>query len=436
MKNVNPFSVSIFPLNGVLFLTLLAFGFSGSQPAQGAGFQIPNQSLKAIGSAGANIAFTPGPDSAYYNPANMSFLEDRWQAETSLTTLWLPEVEYTDNRSALFDGTSDSELFFLPQVHIASKDYNDFRLGFSLTYPYGLAKGWDQPYPAATTRLFSLLVVEASPSLSYSVCNSFSIAAGLRAVYSEGEVESGITNPPFGGLAPLTSLNREMDGDDLELGYNLAATLRPTPKWRLAATYRSEVELDLAGDAGLLAMAGTYPLAGYEGAGALSITLPAVFSLATSYSFGDLTLEMAWSRTYWSEIETLDFRYDQSFLGTLFDGFDRAVVKNWDDSDALRFGLSYQLSQQLLATAGFAIDDTPVPEHSLGFELPDSDGYMYGLGILYTRSERLKLGVSYMYYHTTSRNVTNTGAAGLPGIDGSFDKGGAHALTVGVITSF
>jgi long-chain fatty acid transport protein len=436
MKNAKPFHLSNFPLTGVLFLALLTFGFSGSQPAFGAGFQIPNQSLKAIGSAGANIAFTPGPDSAYYNPANMSFLEDRWQAETSLTTLWLPEVEYTDNRSALFDGSSDSEVFFMPQVHVSSRNYNDFHFGFSLTYPYGLAKSWDQPYPAATTRLFSLFVVEANTSLSYSVCDNFSIAAGLRAIYGEGEVENGITNPPFIGLAPLTSLSRKMDGDDLELGYNLAVTVKPTPSWRLAATYRSEVDLDLAGDAELLALAGGFPLAGYDGAGALSLTLPAVFSLATSYSFGDLTLEMAWSRTFWSEIESLDFRYDQSFLGTLFDGFDRAVVKNWDDSDALRFGLSYQLSRQLLTTAGFAIDDTPVPEHSLGFELPDSDGYMYGLGLLYTRNDRLKLGVSYMYYHTTSRNVTNTQAAGLPGIDGSFDKGGAHALTLGLITSF
>lgn len=436
MIQVNLFPLSIISLNGVFFLALLASGATGSQPAFAAGFQIPNQSLKAIGSAGANIAFTPGPDSAYYNPANMSFLEDRWQAETSLTTLWLPEVEYTDNRSALFDGSSDSEVFFMPQLHISSRDYNDFRFGFALTYPYGLAKSWDQPYPAATTGLFSLFVAEASPSLSYSVCDNFSIAAGLRAIYSKGEVENGITNPPFGGLAPLTGLSREMDGDDLELGYNLAATVKPTPSWRLAATYRSEVELDLAGDARLLALAGGSPLAGYDGAGALALTLPAVFSLATSYSFGDLTLEMAWSRTYWSAIEALDFRYDQSFLGTPFDGFDRAVVKDWGDSDALRFGLSYQLSRQLLATAGFAIDDTPVPGHSLGFELPDSDGYMYGLGILYTRSDRLQLGVSYMYYHTTSRNVPNTGTAGLPGIDGSFDKGGAHALTVGVITSF
>lgn len=436
MNQQNLFALGATPCRGAIILALLIFVLSGGRPAYGAGFQIPNQSLKAIGSAGANIAFTPGPDSAYYNPANMSFLADRWQAEISLTTLWLPEVEYADNRSPLFDGSSDPELFFIPLLHVTSSDYNDFRFGFSLTNPYGLAKSWDQPYPAATTRLFSLTVIEASPSLAYSPCDAFSVAAGLRAIYSEGEVESTVANPPFTALNPLTGLSRKVEGDDLQMGYNLAATLRPTPAWRLAATYRSKVDLDLAGDASLLAVAGGVPLAGYDGGGSLPLTLPAVLGLATSYSFGELTLEVTWNRTFWSDIETLDFRYDQSFLGTPFDGFDRAIGKDWDDSDALRFGLSYQLSRQLLATAGFAIDHTPVPTRSLGFELPDADGSMYGLGLLYTWSDRLQLGASYMYYHTSSRSVAASGVAGLPGIDGSFDKGGAHALTVGVITSF
>lgn len=407
-----------------------------SQSVFGAGFQIPNQSLRAVGIAGANIAYTPGPDSAFYNPANMSFLEDRLAVETSLTTLWLPEVEYQDNRSPFFDGSSDSELFFLPQVHLASKNYGDFRFGFSLTYPYGLAKSWDQPYPAATAQEFSLMTVEANPTLSYAVSDTLSIAGGIRVVYGEGEVKNGISNPPFSELNPLTELSRDMDADDVQLGYNLAATYRPVPQWRLAATYRSKVDLDLEGDTILIAQAGQLPVAGYTGSGQLPLTLPAVFSLATSYSFDDLTVEIAWSRTFWSEIEELDFQYDQSFLGTVFDGFDRSVPKDWDDSDALRFGVTYQLTEQFCTTLGFAIDNTPVPDNTLGFELPDSDAYMYGLGFQYRKNEQFTLGISYMYYHTTSRMVTSQPVAGLPGIDGNFSDGGAHAVTVGLITSF
>jgi len=415
----------------VLYLTLLAFSISGQQLAHGAGFQIPNQSLKAIGSAGANIAYTPGPDSAYYNPANLSFLEDRWSLETSLTTLWLPEINYQDNRSSVFDGSSDLELFFLPQVHLASKDYSDFRFGFSLTYPYGLAKNWDQPFPEASARKFSLFVAEANPSVSYKVTDDFSVAAGLRGIYSKGEVKNRAVNPPIGAIYPLTTLDRDMDANDVGFGYNLAATFRPTPAWRIAATYRSKVDLTLDGDADLSAFVGPYPVDAYSGSSDLDLTLPAVFSLATSYTFDRLTLEVAWNRTFWSDIEELDFNYSQP-LGPALAVFDQPVIKDWKDSDALRFGLTYQWSQRLLTTMGFAIDNTPIPERTLNFELPDSDAYMYGLGIQYNVRDTLKLGISYMYYYTTSRHVSSSST----GIDGTFDDGGAHAITVGAITSF
>ncbi len=409
--------------------------FLGS--CNGAGFQIPNQSIRAVGIAGANIAYTPGPDAAYYNPANMSFLDDTWSVELSLTALWLPEISYTDNRSPFFNGESESELFLLPQIHLSSKDYNNFRFGFALTYPFGLTKEWQQPFQAATANNFSLFVVEANPSLSYAINSRTSIAGGIRFVYSEGEVKNSVNNPPFSALSPVTAVTRDLDSsNDFQVGYNLAATFNATEAWRLSATYRSEIDLDLEGDAHLLALAGQVPVAQYLGTGALPITLPAVFSLATSYTFGDVTVELAWNRTFWSSIEELDFNYSGSFLGTIFDPFDRPQTKNWDDTDAFRLGVTYQINDRLVSTAGFAIDNTPVPDATLGFELPDSDSYMYGLGLQYKTSDTLTLGISYMYHHTTSRSVTTLPTAGLPGIDGEFTGGGAHAVNVGLIATF
>lgn len=402
-----------------------------------AGFQIPNQSIRAVGIAGANIAYTPGPDAAYYNPANMSFLDDTWSIEASLTTLWLPEISYEDNRSPVFNGESESELFFLPQIHLSSEDYNNFRFGFALTYPFGLTKEWQQPFPAATANNFSLFVIEANPSLSYAITDRASIAGGIRLVYSEGEVKNGLNNPPFSSLAPLTTISRELDSsNDFQVGYNLAASYKATKAWRLSATYRSEIDLDIEGDANLLALAGQIPIAQYLGTGNLPITLPAVFSLATSYSFKNFTVEVAWNRTFWSAIEELDFNYSQSFLGTIFDPFDRLQIKNWDDSDAFRLGLTYQFNDSLTTTAGFAVDNTPVPDSTLGFELPDSDAYMYCLGLQYKTSTTLTLGISYMYHHTTSRSVTTLQTSGIPGIDGRFTDGGAHAVNVGLIATF
>ncbi|WP_163340646.1 OmpP1/FadL family transporter [Desulfopila sp. IMCC35008] len=413
-------NVDVKILFSVFFLSLVF-------PSHGraAGYQIPNQSLRAVGIAGATVANTPGPEASYYNPANMSFLDELWQMETSLTMLHLPSISYTDNRTAMMDGSSDSEMFYLPQLHLVSKKYSRVRFGFSLTYPYGLAKQWSQPYPAATARKFSLDVIEANPSFSYAVSPLFSVGGGGRLIYSEGEVVNGVPG-----------LSRELEGDDFCLGYNLAATYSPSPPWRLSATYRSEVDLGLEGDAVLNAAVDGTTVMGYSGPGYLDVPLPAVFSLATSYAWENLTFEITWNRTFWSAVESFDFQYDQSFLGTPFDAFDRPLVKDWSDSDAFRFGLTWEINAVWQATFGFAIDETPVREETLGFELPDSDGYMYSAGVRYAVSDRVKIGVSYMFYYTTSKTVTGEPVAGLPGIEGRFEDGGAHAVNVGAVFSW
>jgi long-chain fatty acid transport protein len=366
----------------------------------------------------------------------MAFLNDTWQMEASLTSLYLPSIEYTDNRSPLLDGSSDSELFFLPLLHLSSKDYHKFRFGFSLTYPFGLAKNWDQPFPATMSEEFSLIVVEANPTFSFAVLDNFSVGGGIRFVYGEGEVSNRVTSPPFDQLEPLTALSREMDGDDTGLGYNLAATWKPVEDWTVAITYRSKVKLKLEGDASLQALVDQSTIFGYLGSGDLDVNLPAVFSLATSYSFEALTLEIAWNRTFWSSFKELDFEYDQSFSGTTFDAFDRPLAKNWNDSDAIRLGATLALTEKLTTTLGFAYDQSPVPESTLGFELPDSDAFMYSGGVQYQQSPKLQIALSYMYQYTTTRTVSNQSATGLAGIDGKFTGGGAHAVTVGMICNF
>lgn len=405
-------------------------------PALASGYRIPNQSLAAVGLASAHIASTPGPDASYYNPANMGWLADQWLTETSLTIIGLPSVEYRDNRSPLLDGSSEGELFFMPLVHAVSPRYGDLRFGFSLTYPFGLAKEWQQPYPRASAERFSLFLVEANPTVAWALNERVSLGGGLRLLYGKGEVDNSATNPPFGRLAPMTALDRSAEGTDTQLGYNLALTVRPVNRLSLAATYRSENELDLEGTSRLRAWAGTLPLAAWDGDGSVALTLPAVFSLAAAYTIERLTVEIGWDRTFWSSFAELDFQYDQNLLGTVFDGFDRAIVKNWDDADAYRIGLSYDWDGRWTTTLGFAYDQTPVPAATLGFEVPDADAHVYCAGLRYRASETWEMGLSYMYHRTRSRSAVNDGAAGLPGLDGTFTEGGAHAVTAGLIAHF
>lgn len=404
---------------------------AASHPAYASGFRITNQSLGAVGLSGAHIASTPGPDASYYNPANMVFQPNQWRVETSLTLLDLPSITYKENRLPAMNGDSETELFFMPLIHAVSPEYGRLRFGFSLTYPYGLAKQWSQPYPAAFAEKFSLLTVEANPTVAVKINDWLSIGGGVSCIYGKGEVENTVHDDLPVDLSPLTSLNRSTEATDTQLGYNLALSMRPNESWSIAATYRSEVQLDLSGDGTLNAMLGPFPAATYAGATSIGLTLPAVFSLATSHTWDKLTVELGWDRTFWSSFKTLDFEYDTDLAATAFATFDTAIPKNWKDTNAYRLGLTYDWDDTWTTTLGFTYDETPVPDATLGFELPDTDATIYCAGIRYRASKATEIGLSYMYHRTRSRSVSNN-----QGVDGTFTDGGAHAITVGLITTF
>ncbi len=155
-------------------------------------------------------------------------------------------------------------------MHITSKEFHNFRFGFSLTEPFGLAKRWDQPFPAATAEIYELFTIEGNPTFSYSFSERLSIGGGIRILYGSGEVETRLIDSALISISPLTSLTSEVDGDDVQVGYNLALTFRPINNLSFAATYRSEIELNLEGDASLQALAGSIPLIDYSGGGVLN----------------------------------------------------------------------------------------------------------------------------------------------------------------------
>ncbi len=418
--------------------TLFAFGiFCTATAAFASGYRIPEQSMNAVALTGALVAAASGADASYYNPANMSWQPDSYLAEASLTMIYLPAIDYTDHRNRLLNASSETEHFFLPQIHLVSKDFNKFRFGFSIAYPFGLSKEWDAFFPKASSQEFTLEVYEANPTVSYRINDMISLGGGIRFLYGKGNVKSLATNPPITSLGPLSSLSRDLDGDATEFGYNLALSIRPVKQLTLGATYRSKVDLDIDGDATLQATAGNTILARYQGSASVTVVTPAVLSIGAAYTFNDrTTVEVAWDRTFWSDYEQLDFNYSIPFNQAPFAAFDQPITKDWDDSDAIRIGLTHAWTDNFTLMLGFAYDDSPIPDKSLGFELPGSEAYIYSGGFRYQVNKQMEVGVAYLYRYNTSREVLNFNRAGQPNIYGKFDAGGAHVINVGIKYTF
>jgi len=391
------------------------------------GYRIPEQSANSTALSGAYVAAAHGADASYANPANMSWVDSEGAAEVDLAYINLSSIAYYDNDTPLKNGGSRTETFIIPQVHAVSPAYGKTRIGVSLVYPAGLSKRWDAGFPLATAQEFTLKVAEFNPSASYAISDKISAAAGIRAIHARGVVKSNATIP-FLNAPPLTYtyLSRDMEGDATEFGYNLALAVRPLKALSIAATYRSKVDLDLEGDALLRS-----DLETYSGSAAVSVPLPEVITVAAAYTVNRTTIEFTWDRTKWSDYQSLDFNYSRDLTTTTatLDAFDAPVPKNWEDSDAFRLGITHRLTDQITLMAAVARDETPVPEQTLGFELPDSNATLYSLGVSY-RSGNLTMAMSYLYDDKENRTVDNSN------INGTFTNADAQLVTMGLELKF
>jgi long-chain fatty acid transport protein len=274
---------------------------------------------------------------------------------------------------------------------------------------------------------FTLDIVELNPVVSYKISENFAVGGGIRLIYTSGKVYSN-------GRDVAVPLKREMEGDTVEFGYNLALSYRPVDDITLAVTYRSNVDLDVDGDANLY-----FGGVGQRYGADVSVPLPAVLSLAVSKTWNDtFTVELEYERTYWSEYKRLDFNYNRPVVNPyLKAAFDDSIDKSWSDTDTFRLGMTWNVNETWTLMAGFGIDETPVPDKTVGFELPDSDAKIYSFGARYRYSDKLTLGLAFLYDDKESRTL----APGVAENDilkngGTFSKGGAYLTTIGVSYEF
>jgi len=400
---------------------ILLSGLTSSFILAGA-YKVPEQSINSMALGAAYVAHTEGADTAYYNPANMAFLADKQFMEVAITLAHLPRNEFKGDNPAT-SGKSEIENLFLPSMHYVAQPTGNFRWGASLTVPGGLTKRWETPVQKTFAEEFTLKVIELNPVVSYKVSNNFALGGGVRVIYSEGIVKNdarGIGKPA----------QREMQGDTIQYGYNLAMSYRPTQETNMAVTYRSNIDLKEEGEANLY-----LSNVGKQYSADVTVPLPAALNVAVSQKINDnFTVELGYERTYWSKYETLDFNYAKAIQPALVSAFDDPKMRNWKDTNTFKLGVTSKLSKGVTIMGGIAKDETPVPVEYVGYELPDSDAMVYTIGAKIKVNDNLSYGVAYL--HDEKEKLTVKQGASESQINGVFSGGGADLLTVGIDYSF
>jgi len=396
------------------------------------GYKIPETSTNAVALGAANVAHNQNnADASYYNPAKMVFMSDENHIEANLMYIGLDKVKYTGTVSGTgpYSLESEKENFIVPSVHYVSPKLgqNGARVGVSIVAPGGLSKQWKTEPAKTSAQEFTLEIVEVNPTVAFQINDRLGFAFGFRAIHTNGVIKSdGTTN--IVSLGGLGTISRDMTGDSLDFGYNLAIAYQPLSNVEIGLTYRSKVNLTVTGNATLRAsyLGGQF----YDGVADVSVPLPASLTAAVAYTFTTkTTLEFVYERTYWSAYQNLDFNYDGTEGPVLDAIFGTAIVKEWRDTNTFRFGLTQKLEDVTLM-AGLVIDESPVPEKTIGFELPGTDTVAVSLGGRYALSDKIEIGLSALYSMHEKRAVS--AAVNDNDLNGEFTEGDVLLISVGL----
>jgi len=399
----------------------------------GNGYAITAQSVRSYALNNSYIAYTDGADTAYFNPANMVWLDEGSKMELGASYINSTDTKFVGTVGGMVaSANSKADKTALPFIHYVSPKFEKWRFGLSVVEPAGIAKRWNSPIQMITAEETYLGVIELNPSLAYEFNSQLALGLGIRIQYAMAEFKAQLPS----GMHPVLTqgYRQDMDGDDVAVGFNIALTYKPTDSLSLAAVYRTEIELDIEGEGSGYT---TNPLSGFaypfEGAhGSVTLHTPAVLTLAASKEYDKMILNFVYERMFWSVNKELDLDfYDFLIEGTL----GQTRPQKWKDNNSYRFGASYQYNNELKLMGGISFEETPIPARTLGFDLPDADLWWMSAGFTYKFNPDMEFGLAYSYGKYDERTI-ELSDANVNSIVGEFSDTSFHTLTASLTYNF
>lgn len=421
----------------------LALGTIGVATAPGSasasGFSLPEVSAAGVGTANALVANPQEVGAFPYTAAAMGF-HDRSTA--ALGALFIGP-SFTVTTGSGRQDSQGADWYAGPLFQAAIRLTDQWRIGLGVNAPFGLETRWAYgTFPALSesvtvpTRLGAgtiptgnhpttskLEILDFVPSAAYRVNDNLSLGLGLDLYWAKS--------------ARLGSNLAEMTGDGNGIGFNLSALYR-LDALSLGLAYRSGGTLEIDGGytPQVLPLVAAGRLAPGQSA-TVDLNLPWSLQLGVRYAFSPaLAVELDWTRTGWSEFERLEIKGGSS--GALI----FADVNDWEDTNAYRLGLTYQVRPQTQLRLGYTYDETGQGDAHFSARVPDADRHLFGIGVAQTLTPDLSLEAGYMYVMMDDRRVRSAtpyrpggDVNGTDAINGDYAMD-AHVIGVELVKRF
>ena len=233
-----------------------------------------------------------------------------------------------------------------------------------------------------------ILALSLSPTLAYRINDRVSIGGGVNVMATSllMKVE---------GFFPGSQIS--IDGDDVEVSFNLSFMFEPGDRTRIGVTYVSETEFDYAGDVTRTPGTLTAPV---------TTTLPLAQFVRVGV-YHDMTERVA-------ILGTLGWE-DWSALGDQFVSVGTAgmasIPRNWDDTYRYALGMHYRVGYPWLLRFGLSYDTSPSHAVDRTADLPVDDQLRVAAGFQ-KRGERFSWGAELLYADLGEAPINSIGTLG------------------------
>ncbi|MDJ0779665.1 MAG: outer membrane protein transport protein [Gammaproteobacteria bacterium] len=416
--------------------------------AQGAGFALIEVNATGQGNAYAGAAaWTNNASTIYFNPAGLTYLGGE---QVVFAAHYIdPSSDFENKGSTLAPALGGGTLIgfdddggqsaFVPNFYWARPLDENLTFGIGVNSPFGLAIEYDDGWVGRYHALLSdLATVNFNPSLGYRVNDRVSIGGGINIMLADVELTSavdmgaaclalaaGLCGPAgVTGGTYNTDGEAELEGDNfdtLAFGFNLGLMFEVSDRTRVGVSYRSEIDIEVDGDADFTLPAATDPAStavnGFISASPLfkntgleaEVTLPASFSVSVAHQVDKFIwlADVTW--TGWQSFDELRIEYDNPAQP------DSVTTEDWDDSMRYSLGFEYQYSDTLQLRAGIALDETPVPSAERRTpRLPGDERTWYSVGLTKVVSKAMSFDLAMSFLDVDDARIDNEFESSLP----------------------
>ena len=377
--------------------------------AVASGFNLKEQSVSAMGNAFAGA--TAGAEDVSYSYFNAAGLTRQKGDKFSIGGTYIAprsKARHASGTDALGNDLGSGgktknivHAAVAPQMYYSHQFNDQWYGGFSLNIPFGMITKYEDDWVGRYHGTLSkVTTVTATPMVAYKANDKLSLGAGLPIQYTKARLRNAtlLANPyatsPLDAYIPDNKAT--LEGDAIDVGYQLGAMYEFSPETRVGVNYRSEIRQKLAGDLNVyvpaLDVTQTQDITA-------KLNPPGMLSVGIYHELNDKWSVMAeYQRVFWSSFDRLNIKSA--------DGQDLSMTEeNWRDTNFYSVGASYKLNDQWKLRAGIAYDQRAVGDRDRTPRIPDSDRIWYSTGVQYNQNEKLTWNVGYTYIRAEKASV-------------------------------